>query len=512
MKKIIKGIELDNKMDEAVNLLCDVVKMSLGPKGGKAIIDHSMFTPFITNDGVTIAKNIESDDIVINTILELAKEAAIKTDEKVGDGTTTTLVLLQQLYLEGRRLINDGKSYVEVKKMMDAEGMLAKKMLEKEVFFPKAKHLKNIAIIAAKDKEIGELVCDAFEKVRNKKGIIIDEGNGDKTEIIYKKGYIIDSILASPYYFQDKNEINLNKSYFLLINNYLEDFELLADIINEIIMKKQNLIILADDYDINIVSQIISLYLNEKVNILLLKIPGYGSEKLDLLKDIELISQAKIIYDLNDIKFDCLGFSERVIIRNDTTTISFVENNQIEDRCILLREKVNLEIDDFKKEFILKRLAMFETGLVEIKIGALTETERREKKMRFDDALGSIFQASEGILLGSGIILNKIGVNHHFEVIHKALEEPFKQIMINANEKKDEILKKIKESDYRIVYNVLEEQYENIEETVVLDAFNVIVKALFNAISIASMLLGTKCLVINENKIARMESKQYEEM
>ena len=275
MKKVISGIELQKKIMESIELLCGTVKKTLGPKGNNVIIDHSNFSPFITNDGVTIAQNIESDDETMGAILELIKEASIKTNEEVGDGTTTTLVLLETIYKESLEYINKGMNPIVLKKELDNTLLIILEYLEKLKALPTKEKILYIAKIAANDEELGTFAYKTFLKVKNKNAITIEESNQKKTEVIFKKGYTLDSILASPYFFKDNKKIIYKDALVLLVKDTLTHIENISFILNEVMKNKKNIVIMARDYDEYVIQEIISLCLHENVNICLLKINEY---------------------------------------------------------------------------------------------------------------------------------------------------------------------------------------------------------------------------------------------
>ena len=484
LKKIVSGKELQEKMQFAVDLLCDTVKRTLGPKGSNIIIDHSAFTPFITNDGVTIAQNIESEDVVINTILELTKEASIKTNDIVGDGTTTTLVLLQSIYNQGLEYVKNEKNPIVIKKELEKDMNLLIKKIKNQSKIPTDNDLLNIAITSSASFEIGKIVSDAYFQVRDKFAIKIKENTTSLTEVVHQKGYLFETILASNLFFTDKNEVELENVYLLIINNYLVDIEQIALFINEALNKNKSLIVLADDYSDNIINNILAL--NSEQN------------------DLELISNCKIINDLNNIDLYFLGEVNGLKLTNEESIIYFTENNNIKEKIKELRYliKDNLEKDD---NFLYKRIAMFENGIINILVGAPTSTERREKRMRYDDALCAISSASRGVLIGSGIAFYKLSKEVSKEemisdILLNCLKEPLKQILYNAGLNQNEIIKNIEKSKYNLIYNVLEDKYEEIDKTIVLDSTEVVVNSLINACSIASMLLTTTSLIINEYK------------
>ena len=498
MKKIVNNEELQTKMQEAITLLCGTVKTTLGPKGSNVIIDHSSFTPFITNDGVTIAENIESDDPIINTILELAKEASIKTNETVGDGTTTTLVLLESIFNEGLKLIQNGLNPIILKKELLSSLETIIPLIKEKSHLPNDTELSSIASISANSKEIGKIITDAFLRVKNKSAILIKEGINEETTINYLEGYSIDTLIPNPYFFKDQDIINLTNPKILITNNYLSNIEEISGILNNLITDKTSLLIIADDFSDNFTNDIIALNIQENLNIILLKASNYGTEKLTTLNDIALISNSLIsdTYSHKD-----LGTIKEITITKDTTTFYFTLNSKIKEK---IKELKSLNVsNDLDADFLNKRLAMLDTGLVEILVGDKTITARREKKMRYDDALCAIATATKGVSLGSGVTLYQISEEtepktNADNILINALKVPFKEIMYNSGLDSTKIIKKIKNSNYQKIYNVITEKYENTNTTTILDPTEVIINSLTFAISITSMLLTTTSLVINE--------------
>lgn len=500
MKIVVKDNDLYNKMEEAINLLCDTVKMTLGPKGANVIINKSTFSPFITNDGVTIAENIESDDKVLNTILELAKESSIKTNEIVGDGTTTTLVLLQSIFNNGLDLIRKGNNPIVLKRELDKSLKNIVDLILKESRKPTDDELKYIAKVSSNDEEIGNIISKAYLKTKNREGVIIKEGNGLETKINYLDGYIFDSNLASNYFLKDLKEINLENVYVLLIDNYIDNIDCLSGALNYIILNNKSLIILAKDYDEYVINNVLALNIDNKAKIILLKNPEYGSKQISILKDISVITNSKIIEKLDYIDSTYLGDVNKIRITDKNVIMSFCNNKSIEKRVKELNNELVLGEDN---STINKRIAMFSSGIVEIVIGDKTTTERREKKMRYDDALCAISSASDGVVPGGGLTFLKISnsieeITSGDTILKKALQEPFNQILYNAGIDKTDVLKIIKENNYDVVFNLNNLKYENVLNTKILDSTNVILNSITSAVSIASMLLSTTSIVINE--------------
>lgn len=501
MKKVISGKELEEKMLEGITLLCETVAKTLGPKGRNVIIDHSDFSPFITNDGVTIAENIESDDRVINTILELTKEAAMKTNELVGDGTTTTLVLLEELYKKGKKLIDEGYSPIILKKELIAKVNETIKKIEEEKRIPTEEEIKSIASISGQDDEIGEILLKSYQKV-GVNNILIKEHNKEETEIEYLKGYRINTVVASPYFFKNENKIQLKNPNILLVDKELYETEELSDIINNTLESKKDLLIMARDYSDDLINTILDINFENHLKIVLLKFPSYGENAYEIIKDISCLSKCNVISPNSVVTLYDLGTLEEISVEKEETILNFKWSELIEERLEELKEHLK-NIDEFKKEEYEKRIAMLKNGLIEIKVGAITTTERREKKMRFDDALCAIKSIDEGVLPGCGIIYYKLSEtleenNKINELLKEAFKKPMRQILENASLNIDEILNKIKENNYQTLYNVSTDKYESLKTTDVIDTFEVVINSLKNAVSIAGMLLTTSSIVINE--------------
>lgn len=498
LKKVINGNELKEKMIEAIDMLCDNVKMTLGPKGNNVIIDHSTLSPYITNDGVTIASNIESEDLIINTILEIAKESSIKTNEKVGDGTTTTLVLLQSIFKNGIKALNETNSIILKKEIDNATENVIKK-IKTISQKPSKKQLTNIACISANDKEIGNNIAKCFFKTKNKNAISIKEGDSTKTTINLLKGYSITTNIASPYFFKEEKNIKIINPYILLLDDTLYDLTPLTNIINYFTSCNESLIIIAKDYNEELVNEITSLYLDGIANIILLKNPEYGLKEQILIDDLSLISNFN--NQLDSIKLNNLGQVKEIHINKDTTNFIFESNDNIKEKIKKIKKSlINNQLD---YDFNLQRIAMFKNGLIEISVGAPTKTERREKKMRYDDALWAIDSAAKGIVPGGGITLFKISneINDKTlgdQIIKSTLQIPFEQIINNAGLNLDEIKNEIIKNNFELLYNINTNEYEKIQNTEVLDSTLVLINAITSASSIATMLLTTNCLVINE--------------
>ena len=504
MKKVITGEKLYDCEEQAIELLCGTVKKTLGPRGSNAIINHSLMSPFITNDGVTIARNIESEDERINTILTLAKEASIKTDETVGDGTTTTLVLLESIFKSGLAKIKDGINPHILKNELDnaLESVLDK--IKKESKIPTEENYYDIASIASSDQNIGKMITSLYLKVGS--AIKIEESSSNKTNTKIINGYSFEPILASPYFFNNTNEITYKNCLILIMTKEVNEIEEISEIINYAIEKRIPLVILATDYSEEVINEVLSLNFNKITNVTLLKLPEYGLHQMDVLKDLEIISKAKIVKATDELSLNNLGKCEEIKITKDLVIISNnLKSESIKKHINKLKERVKTTDDDFELEFLNNRLAKLTNGIGIIYVGATTTTEAREKKMRFDDALCALKSATNGIIPGSGLILLKIkenleAKNNGSTILKEALDKPFMQILENVGVNPNDIYNKIKENNFNVIYNALENKLEPISKTKVIDPTNVVVATLKNAVSIAGMLLTTSSLIINEFK------------
>lgn len=514
MKKIVRGKDLQEKILESINIICGTVKETLGPKGNNVLIDHSNYSPFITNDGVTIANNIESEDETIGAILEIIKEASIKTNETVGDGTTTTLCLLESLYTQSIQYIEKGFSPILLKKELDKTLEIILNELQKIKKKANIKDLKNIACISAGDEEIGNLAYQVINKVKQKEAVTIKEISQNKNSITYYKGYTCETTLASPYFLRDTNTLCFKDSYILLINQVFTDLENVSFILNDIIKNNKNLIIIANNFDENIVEELVSLTLTTKANICLLKIEEYGTHVYEIMKDLEQITNAKIIeYETNTNSKD-IGLVEKIEITKENIRINFKSTQKIKYHLAKLKKEAKKITNELEKNFYEKRIAMFNKGTAQINLSAPTKTEVLEKRMRLEDALCALSVSHEGILPGCGISLLQISknldsTNEVNKIWKKTLRIPFEQIMINAGLNFNDIQNLIEKENYKSIFNISTGTLEDYSHTKVIDPYLVVKHSLINATSIASMLITTTSLIINEYQNNNNKENEY---
>ena len=495
MKKVVNGKILKSKMCEAVDLICDAVSSTLGPSGNNVLIS-SDFSPFITNDGVTIAEKIASDDSIINSILEIIKESSLKTNELVGDGTTTTLVLLKSIFYEGLKLIAGGKNAIVLKQELDEWLKIVIDLIDEDKKIPSKKELINIAKTSCNDYFLGEYLTEIFLKVKSKYAIKLDISDKEKTFVKYKKGYSFELDNVSNMYFLNQNVINLKNTYILLVKGYLDDLNLISECINS----DKNLVILASDASDLVKEEIISYYLDYKKNIFLFLLPDYPLKKYAILNDLAFLSEANIKNVNEKIYFNDLGFFENVVITKDEILFSIDKDVNMYLKKL---EKELTDLTDFDAYFMRERICKLQSCLATIYIGGITKTEIKEKKMRIEDAINALEVASKGVTVGSGIkfleISKKLNMTqNNMESFNSALENPFRKIMENCGEDYAKWKKVIEDEKYQKIYNLKTKKLEHINDTIVLDPTEVLEVSLKNAVSIASLLLTTNYLVINE--------------
>ncbi len=507
MRKVIMKEELYQKMQEAIHLLCDTVKTTLGPKGRNVIIDHSLFTPFITNDGATIARNIESDDAIINTILEIAKEASLKTDENVGDGTTTTLVLLESIFDLSCELIQKGMNPMLLKKNLEQSLGKVLELLEKEKRKTTEKEYEDIAKIAANDEEMGLFIYEVYQKIKTKNGIQIEEVNENKLEVTYQKGYCFPIELASPLFLNEQEKRVFHKPIFVFIEELADCLENYSLYVNDAMKNKRDLLFIANSYTDSFKEE--CLYFNKEgtLNCALLKINEFGMKQKIINQDIAFLTNRK----------ENIGTCEHCILTNENALISFTSSKKTLDYVATIQKELENIKEEFDQEFYSKRMAMFLNGLAKIKIGAPTKTESHEKKMRLVDALCALESASQGTIVGGGITFLKLAsalpiLQETDCVLKETLEIPFKQILMNAGIDVEEIQTRIEKEHYQLVYNVSNEKFEEIGNTKVFDSYVVMKQAIVNACSIAEMLLSTTSLVLNEHENNFNKTNEFTEL
>lgn len=501
MKCVIKNEELKDLIIEAVDLICSSVSSTLGPTGNNVIINSDDLAPFISNDGVTIARSITSDNIKINTILEIIKEASLKTNDEVGDGTTTTLVLIESIVKEGLKEIDNGINRIVLKKELD--NALEKIVSEIRNYKREAndKDLFNIASLSSVDKEIGLLCAEVFTKMKSKYAIKLEEGK-DKTFYLVNKGYQVDADNIPSAYFDNKDKIAINNASVLVLRGYLSSLEVISDIINEGIERDKNIVIFVSDMLENIEEEIMLYNLKWGKNIYIFKISEYGFRKDIIIDDISVLTNRKVKnVDYENVTFSDLGNANSVIIRKNGVTI-INDNENVRNRIDYLKTKIE-SASEYEREFLEDRISRLDKGIATIYVGGNSKTEIKEKLMRYEDALCALEVSKNGVVPGEGLtylkVSNNLNDNNAGEKIMKyALQVPFQKVLENSGIDYRDIETRIKYSNYECIYNIKNSEFESVLDTEIIEPIDVDIKALINATSIASMLLTVNYMVINE--------------
>ena len=513
-KEIKYGAEARSALETGVNKLADTVRVTLGPKGRNVVLDKSFGAPLITNDGVTIAKEIELEDAFENMGAQLIKEVASKTNDVAGDGTTTATVLAQAMVHEGMKNLAAGANPIILRKGMKKATDKAVEAIKEMSSKVKGKdQIAKVAAISASDEEVGKMVADAMEKVSNDGVITIEESKTMKTELDLVEGMQFDRGYVSAYMAtdMDKMEANLEDPYILNIQDILP-------LLEQIVQSGARLLIIAEDIEGEALTTLIVNKLRGTFNVVAVKAPGYGDRRKEMLKDIAILTGGEVIseelgLELKDTTMDQLGRAKSVKVQKENTVIvdGLGDKQAIADRVAQIKNQIEETTSDFDREKLQERLAKLAGGVAVIRVGAATETEMKEAKLRMEDALAATRAAvEEGIIAGGGSAYihaakqvsklvadlegdEKTGAN----VVLKALEAPLFRIAANAGLEGSVIINKVYESEPGIGFDALSEQYVDMVESGILDPAKVTRSALQNATSVASTLLTTESAVAN---------------
>ena len=519
MAKTLKfGEDARRSMQAGVDKLADTVKVTLGPKGRNVVLDKKFGAPLITNDGVSIAREIELEDPYENMGAQLVKEVATKTNDVAGDGTTTATLLAQAIIREGLKNVTAGAN-----PMLLRNGV--KKAVEKAVTEIKniskpvdgKEDIARVAAISAADDEIGNLIADAMEKVGNEGVITIEESKSMGTELDVVEGMQFDRGYVSPYMSTDneKMEANLDNPYILITDKKITNIQEILPVLEEIVKTGKQLLIIAEDIEGEAMATLVVNKLRGTFTCVAVKAPGFGDRRKEMLQDIAILTGGQVISeelgrDLKETTLDMLGQAESVKVTKDNTTIVNGKGNSadIKDRIELIKTQIEDSTSEFDKEKLQERLAKLAGGVAVIKVGAATETELKERKLRIEDALNATKAAvEEGIVPGGGTayvnIINEVakltsdiqdeqvGIN----IIVRALEEPMRQIATNAGVEGSVIIEKVKNSEAGEGYDALRNEYKNMIKAGIVDPTKVTRSALQNAASVASTFLTTEAAV-----------------
>ena len=524
-KEIKNGEEARKKLLEGVNKLADTVKVTLGPKGRNVVLDRSFGAPLITNDGVTIAKEIELEDPFENMGASLVKEVSTKTNDVAGDGTTTATVLAQVMLKEGVKNVAAGGDVLAIKRGMDKATALAIEELKKISSPIKGKEdIARVASISANNEEIGNLIADAMEKVSKDGVITIEESKTSFTEVDVVEGMQFDKGYVSPYMVTDtdKMEAVIDNPYILITDRKISNLQEILPLLEELTQNGGKLVIIAEDFENEALSALILNKLRGILNVVGIKAPGFGDKRKEMLQDLAVLTGGEVVtaelgLELKDVTLAGLGRAKQVKCTKETTIVVDGMGNKdlIEDRIKQIKKNIEETKSSYEKETLQERLAKLAGGVAVIQVGAATEVEMKEKKLRIEDALSATKAAvEEGILPGGGTAYinvipaveklyqetenddEKIGV----KIILKALEEPARQIAANAGLEGAVILEKVKSSKPGIGFDAAKEEYVDMKKAGIVDPTKVTRSALQNAESVASMILTTESVITDKKE------------
>ena len=518
-KEIKYGIDARKALEEGVNKLANTVRVTLGPKGRNVVLDKSYGAPLITNDGVTIAKDIELEDKFENMGAQLVKEVATKTNDVAGDGTTTATVLAQAMVNAGMKNLAAGANPIVLRRGMkkatecavEAIAKMSEKVTGKD-------QIAKVASISAGDAEVGQMVADAMEKVSNDGVITIEESKTMKTELDLVEGMQFDRGYISAYMAtdMDKMEAVLDNPYILITDKKISNIQEILPLLEQIVQSGAKLLIIAEDVEGEALTTLIVSKLRGTFNVVAVKAPGYGDRRKEMLKDIAILTGGQVIseelgLELKDATMDMLGRAKSVKVQKENTVIvdGEGEKSAIEARVAQIRAQIDETTSDFDREKLQERLAKLAGGVAVIRVGAATETEMKEAKLRMEDALNATRAAvEEGVISGGGSAYihaskevkkltetligdEKTGA----EIILKALEAPLYHISANAGLEGSVIINKVRESEVGTGFDALNGEYVNMIDAGILDPAKVTRSALQNATSVASTLLTTESVV-----------------
>lgn len=525
MSKEIKfGEDARKKMLNGVNILADTVKATLGPKGRNVVLDKSFGAPLITNDGVTIAKEIELEDPYENVGARLVKEVAIKTNDIAGDGTTTATVLAQSIIKEGVKNVAAGGDTMAIKRGIDKAVETAVEGLKEISSEINGKEdIARVASISANNQEIGNLIADAMEKVSKDGVITIEESKTASTGLNVVEGMQFDKGYISPYFVTDtdKMEAVMENPYILITDKKISNIQEILPLLEGLMQASGKLVIIADDIESEALSTLVLNKLRGVLNVVAVKAPGFGDRRKEMLEDIAVLTGGEVItsdlgLELKDTTIEQLGRAKQVKIQKENTIIvdGAGDKEALASRIKQIRTALEDTTSEFDKEKLQERLAKIAGGVAVIEVGAATEVEMKEKKLRIEDALSATKAAvEEGIVAGGGTALvnvapkvekviesldgdEKLGA----KIVLRALEEPVRQIAANAGLEGAVILEKIKSSKVGIGFNAAKEEYVDMKKEGIVDPTKVTRSALQNAASIASMILTTESVVTEKKE------------
>ncbi|MDO5330651.1 MAG: chaperonin GroEL [Bacillota bacterium] len=525
-KEIKLGKDARAQMLEGVDKLANTVKLTLGPKGRNVVLEKSYGSPVITNDGVTIAKEIELENAYENMGAKLVYEVANKTNDIAGDGTTTATLLAQSMIHRGVDAVEGGANPVFVRQGMEKAGKaVADELLKKSRPIDTNEDVESVATISSGDPEIGKLIAQAMEKVGKSGVISVDESKGFENELSVTQGMEFDKGYVSPYMVSDREKMvaELEDALVLVTDQKINAINDIVDLLNGVVQAHKPLLIIADDLDSDVTSTLIVNKLRGALNVVAVKAPEFGDNQKNTLQDIAILTGAKFIskdlaYQLKDVTIEDLGSVKRATIKKDSTVLvgGAGSKKEVNDRIHELEQQREVVTSDYDKKNLSKRIAKLSDGVALIKVGALTESELKEKKLRIEDAMNATKAAvSEGILVGGGAALAEVyaslkpsltdsnpDVQKGIDAVLDSLYDPLRQIAENAGYPADAVEAKQKKQDDDFGFNAKTGEWVNLFESGIVDPTKVTRSAILNASSIASLFVTTEAAVseIKEKK------------
>ncbi|HDD7736798.1 TPA: chaperonin GroEL [Staphylococcus aureus] len=504
-------------MLRGVDQLANAVKVTIGPKGRNVVLDKEFTAPLITNDGVTIAKEIELEDPYENMGAKLVQEVANKTNEIAGDGTTTATVLAQAMIQEGLKNVTSGANPVGLRQGIDKAVKVAVEALhENSQKVENKNEIAQVGAISAADEEIGRYISEAMEKVGNDGVITIEESNGLNTELEVVEGMQFDRGYQSPYMVTDSDKMvaELERPYILVTDKKISSFQDILPLLEQVVQSNRPILIVADEVEGDALTNIVLNRMRGTFTAVAVKAPGFGDRRKAMLEDLAILTGAQVItddlgLDLKDASIDMLGTASKVEVTKDNTTVvdGDGDENSIDSRVSQLKSQIEETESDFDREKLQERLAKLAGGVAVIKVGAASETELKERKLRIEDALNSTRAAvEEGIVAGGGTALVNVyqkvseieaegdietGVN----IVLKALTAPVRQIAENAGLEGSVIVERLKNAEPGVGFNAATNEWVNMLEAGIVDPTKVTRSALQNAASVAAMFLTTEAVV-----------------
>ena len=522
-KRIIYNENARRALEKGMDILTEAVAVTLGPKGRNVVLEKKFGAPQIINDGVTIAKEIELEDHIENTGVSLIRQAASKTNDAAGDGTTTATVLAHAMVKEGLRNVAAGANPIALKRGIDkATGFLVEKIAEHARQIEDSKSIAQVGSISAgNDEEVGNMIAQAMDKVGKEGVISLEEGKSMTTELEITEGMRFDKGYISPYFATDmeRMEAVLDEPFILLTDKKITLVQDLVPVLEQVARGGKPLLIIAEDIEKEALATLVVNRLRGVLNVAAVKAPGFGDRRKAMLEDIAVLTGGQVITEdaglkLENTKLEMLGKSRRITITKDNTTIVAEGNEQaVKARCDLIRRQIDDTDSSYDKEKLQERLAKLAGGVAVVKVGAATETEMKDRKLRLEDAINATKAAvEEGIVPGGGTTLAHLTpdlekwANSNLSgeeligatIVARALPSPLKRIAENAGQNGAVIAERVKEKDFNVGYNAATNEFIDLFNAGIVDPAKVTRSALQNAASIAGMVLTTECIVVDK--------------